>query len=186
MIYMKNLNLIEAIIKYRSTIGIICLIVVLCFSEPTMLSIPIGFFIMLIGVFFRGWSSGYINKDNELATKGPYSLTRNPLYFGNFILGIGIAFAAHNIYAYIICFVFYFLFFPFLIIIENRRLKGKFGKEYETWSKNLNTFFPKIKRIKNSQFNISFYMKNREYKVFYFSLLIIAFFVIKYLIKLKN
>ncbi len=183
---MKNLNLIEAIIKYRSTIGIIGLIVVLYFSEPTILSIPIGFFIMLIGVSFRGWSSGYINKDNELATQGPYSLTRYPLYFGNFILGTGIAFAAHNIYAYIICFVFYFLFFPFLIIVENRRLKGKFGKEYETWSKNLNTFFPKIKRIKDSQFNISFYMKNREYKVFYFSLLIIAFFVIKYLIKLKN
>jgi len=186
MIYMKKLSLVEVIIKYRSTVGIICLIAVLYLSEPTMVSIPTGFFIMLLGVFFRGWSSGYINKDNELATKGPYSLTRNPLYFGNFILGIGIAFAAHNIYAYVICFVFYFLFFPFLISIENKRLKKKFGEKYETWSKNLNTFFPKIKIIKDSQFNISFYMKNREYKVFYFSLLIIALLVIKYLIQLKN
>jgi len=26
---------------------------------------------MMLGMFFRAWSAGYINKDKELATEGP-------------------------------------------------------------------------------------------------------------------
>ncbi len=86
----------EILIRYRAFVGIVCLMLVLWLAIPTPRSILIGFFIMMIGMFFRAWSSGYINKDIELATEGPYSLTRNPLYFGNLVLGCGIAVAANN------------------------------------------------------------------------------------------
>lgn len=132
-------------------------------------------------MFFRGWSAGYINKDNELATQGPYSLTRNPLYFGNFVLGVGIAVAGNNITCYIIFLAYFLLFFPFLMILEHKRLKRKFGDKYEEWAHRSNSFFPKIKRLKKTGFNISFYMKNKEYKVLYFSLFIIAVLVLKVL-----
>ena len=89
-------NATETLIKYRSFIGILCLIVVLWLATPNARSIFIGFFFMMIGMFFRAWSSGYINKDKELATDGPYSLTRNPLYFGNLLIGTGIAVACNN------------------------------------------------------------------------------------------
>ena len=82
-------NATEALIKYRSLIGILCLIVVLWLATPNARVIFIGFFFMMIGMFFRAWSSGYIDKDKELATEGPYSLTRNPLYFGNLLIGCG-------------------------------------------------------------------------------------------------
>jgi len=174
-------NVIEVFIKYRSCVGIICLILVLYLAVPTAKSITIGFFFILGGIFFRTWSSGYIDKDNELATKGPYSLTRNPLYFGNFILGLGIAIAGNSIFTYIIFFCYYLLFFPFLIVVEHRRMKKKFGQEYEEWSKKSNSFFPKIKRIKDMNFNISYYMKNKEYRVLFFSLFVVVVFILKYL-----
>ncbi len=174
-------NVVEYFIKYRSFVGIVCLITLLYLSEPSPKSVAIGFFFVVTGMFFRAWSSGYINKDNELATKGPYALTRNPLYFGNFVLGFGIAIAGNNIYSYLIFFIFYLMFFPFLMVIEHKRLKKKFGKKYEEWSKNSNTFFPKIKRLKDLGFNISYYMKNREYRVLYFSLFVIAVLILKVL-----
>ncbi|MCK5059035.1 MAG: isoprenylcysteine carboxylmethyltransferase family protein [Candidatus Aminicenantes bacterium] len=172
-------NVVENFIKYRSFVGIVCLCLLLYLSEPSPKSVAVGFFFVIAGMFFRAWSSGYINKDNELATQGPYALTRNPLYFGNFILGLGIAIAGNNIASYIIFFVFYLMFFPFLMYIEHKRLKKIFGSKYEEWSKKSNSFFPKIKRLKKLEFNISYYMKNREYRVLYFSLFVIVVLVLK-------
>jgi protein-S-isoprenylcysteine O-methyltransferase Ste14 len=171
----------ELIIRYRSCVGILGLLFILYLSTPNPKSVTIGFFFIIIGMFFRGWTSGYINKNNELATKGPFSLTRNPLYFGNFILGLGIAIAGNNIYSYTIFFCYYLMFFPFLMVIEHKRLKKKFGKEYEDWAKNSNSFFPKIKRLDNLGFNISYYMRNKEYRVLYFSLFVIGVFILKVL-----
>jgi protein-S-isoprenylcysteine O-methyltransferase Ste14 len=176
---MKDIT--EIVIRYRSFVGILGLIATLYLSEPSPRSVFIGFFFIIAGMFFRGWSSGYINKDDELATQGPFALTRNPLYFGNFILGAGIAIAGNNVCCYTIFLVYYLLFFPFLMVIEHKRLKKKFGKQYEEWAERSNSFFPKIKRLDKRGFNISFYMKNREYKVLYFSLLVVAVFVLKVL-----
>jgi len=176
---MKDIT--EIVIRYRSFVGILGLIAILYLSEPSPRSVFIGFFFIIAGMFFRGWSSGYINKDNELATQGPFALTRNPLYFGNFILGAGIAIAGNNVCCYAIFLVYYLLFFPFLMVIEHKRLRKKFGKRYEEWAESSNSFFPKIKRLDKRGFNISFYMKNREYKVLYFSLLVVAVFVLKVL-----
>lgn len=177
-------NTTETLIKYRSFIGILCLVAVLWVATPNAWSICIGFFIMMLGMFFRAWSSGYINKDKELATEGPYSLTRNPLYFGNLLLGAGIAIASSNWITYLICAVYYFSFFTFLIAIERKRMKSRFGTQYEDWAKQSNLFFPKIKRIRKFNFNIAFYMKNKEYRVLFYSLFVIAVLVVKFLRKI--
>lgn len=132
-------------------------------------------------MFFRGWSSGYINKDQELATEGPYAMTRNPLYFGNLVLGSGIAVSGNNLCSYLIFFVYYLFFFSFLIFLERKRLKKRFGRQYEEWAKRANLFFPKIKKVNRVGFNISYYMKNKEYRVLFFSLLIVVFLIVKYL-----
>lgn len=165
--------------RYRAFIGIISLLIVLYFAKPNAKSIAIGFIFIMLGTFFRAWASGFINKNNELATNGPYALSRNPLYFGNFILGVGIAIASNQVFCYIIFAVYYFLFFPALMIMENKRMRDKFGKKYENWSKGLNSFFPGIKKIKSGGFNISYYMNNKEYKVIYFSLFIVITLIFK-------
>lgn len=175
------MNPVELLIRYRSTVGIACLVVVLWLATPTAISILVGFFLIIIGMFFRGWSSGYINKDRELATEGPYALTRNPLYFGNLVLGSGIAVSGNNLYTYSIFIGYYLFFFSFLILLERKRLKKRFGCQYDEWAKRANLFFPKIKKLNKTGFNISFYMKNREYRVLYFSLLVVVVLIVKYL-----
>ena len=173
-------------IKYRSTLGSICLLVILYISSPNAESVSIGFVFILAGMFFRAWSAGYINKNNNLAKDGPYSLTRNPLYFGNFLLGLGIAITGNTLFCYLIFFVYFLLFFPFLMIFEHRFLKDKFGGEYSKWYNNSNSFFPKIKKLKNPNFNISLYVKNKEYRVIFFSLLVVVVFILKVLKNYKK
>jgi len=174
-------NATEALIKYRSLIGVLCLIVVLWLATPNARAIFIGFFLMMIGMFFRAWSSGYIDKDRELATEGPYSLTRNPLYFGNLLIGCGIAIGSNNLLTALICGGYYVFFFTFLIAIERKRMKARFGSRYEAWAKDANLFFPRIKKIQKFNFNIALYMKNREYRVLFYSLFIVVVLVLKYL-----
>ncbi len=174
-------NATEALIKYRSLIGIVCLVGVLWLATPNAGAIFIGFFFLMVGMFFRAWSSGYIDKDRELATEGPYSLTRNPLYFGNLLIGAGIAIGSNNWVTALICAAYYLFFFTFLIAIERKRMKARFGPRYEEWAKGANLFFPRIKRIEKFNFNIALYMKNREYRVLFYSLFVIAVLVIKFL-----
>jgi protein-S-isoprenylcysteine O-methyltransferase Ste14 len=178
-------QLTEKLIKYRSFIGFLCLVAMLWLATPSARSIFGGFLLMMTGMFFRAWSSGYINKGKELATEGPYSLTRNPLYFGSLILGSGVAVACNRLIAYVIFVVYYFAFFTFLIAIERKRMRKQFGRQYEDWAREANLFFPKIKKINKFNFNIAFYMKNREYRVLFFSLFVIAVLIIKFLKKIE-
>jgi protein-S-isoprenylcysteine O-methyltransferase Ste14 len=178
-------QLTEKLIKYRSFIGFLCLVAMLLLAIPSARSIFGGFLLMMAGMFFRAWSSGHINKDKELATEGPYSLTRNPLYFGSLILGSGIAVACNRSIDYLIFVVYYFFFFTFLIVIERKRMHKRFGRQYEDWAKEANLFFPKIKKVHKSNFNIAFYMKNREYRVLFFSLFVIAVLIVKFLKKIE-
>jgi len=173
---------VELIVKYRASVGLLCLIAVLIVARPNARSIFIGFLFILLGVFFRAWAAGYIDKNRELATEGPYALTRNPLYFGNFVLGLGIAIASNHRVGYLIFLVFFVSFFTFLILLERKRMKAKFGPVYEEWAKTTGLFFPRIRRIKKFDFNISYYMKNREYRVLYFSLFVIAVLIVKFLL----
>ena len=176
----------EIIIRYRSLVGIVCMLGVICFSVPTARTLFVGFFLIIGGMVFRAWSSGFINKNTELATQGPYSLTRNPLYFGNFLIGLGFAIAGNTIYTYLIFFAYYLLFFPYIMWLEHNKMKEKFGKAYEKWAKNSNSFFTKIRKVDKSGFNITYYMKNKEYRVLYFSLFFIALLIIKTLFLLKS
>lgn len=175
----------EKLIRYRSFIGFLCLVAILWVATPSSRSIFAGFLLMMAGMFFRAWSSGYINKDKELATGGPYSLTRNPLYFGSLILGSGIAVAGNNMIVYVIFAVYYFAFFTFLIVIERKRMRRRFGSQYDSWAREANLFFPKIKKVAPGGFNIAFYMKNREYRVLFFSLFVTAVLIVKFLKKIE-
>ena len=56
-------------------------------ETPNLLGLAICF----LGASFRFWSSGYLRKNNRLAIGGPYSLTRNPLYFGTYVMAVGAA-----------------------------------------------------------------------------------------------
>ncbi len=50
-----------------------------------------------VGILIRAWATGHIRKNDELTISGPYALTRNPLYFGSFVIGLGFSIAGGNL-----------------------------------------------------------------------------------------
>ena len=122
-----------------------------------------GMALALLGIALRIWSAGYIEKNSRLATGGPYSLCRNPLYLGSFIFGAGTAIAIRVWWLIPVYIVGFALFYWPTIANEQRFLMGKFGDEYADYRRRVPSFIPwKLSRGTGS-FSFRNAMVNREH-----------------------
>lgn len=154
-------------------------------AHITDFSFMSGAILMLLGLLVRFWASGYISKSRVLAICGPYAYTRNPLYLGNFILGLGIILIANNTWL----FLYYLIVFTFLYIgtiqDEQEGLGKKFGAVYTLYMSKVPMFFPGFKpwrHVERKPFSIKQSFKNGEFiRIFGFLLLIDFFYLWKVL-----
>ena len=110
----------------------------------------VGFLLVLIAALGRIWASAHISgkKTKELVTDGPYSITRNPLYFFSFLgfLGAGLAFESLTLAALLVV-IFFLLHWP-TILAEEKNLRRLFGKEFEQYADIVPRFFPRSWKIR--------------------------------------
>lgn len=150
----------------RVPLGFLFGILFLVFARPGWLSLSIGGAVAFIGILIRGWASGHIRKNRELAVSGPYAHTRNPLYLGSFLLGIGFT-ASSGFWwtAPLFCILFLGIYLP-VMNVEKVDLKNLFGQDYEEYSTHVPLFFPRITAWKksNEKFDFQLYLNYREYR----------------------
>ncbi len=117
--------------RIRVPLGFLFGIVFLVFARPEPTVLIIGGIVAAIGILIRAWASGHIRKNQNLAVSGPYAYTRNPLYLGSFVLGVGFTIAA-GVWWLAIIFVALFLgiYLP-VMRVEAGDLTKLFGAEYE-------------------------------------------------------
>ena len=68
--------------------------------------------VAFVGLLIRAWAAGHIVKNEQLTTTGPYAHTRNPLYFGSFLIAAGFALAAHWSLLLVVIALFAFIYGP--------------------------------------------------------------------------
>ncbi len=105
-----------------------------------------GLFFILCCSLGRIWVSMYISgyKNKELITVGPYSMTRNPLYFFNLLGAIGIGFSSESLVILLILLTTFIVYYPLVIIHEERKLIGHYKNEYTDYMRKTPRFFPKL------------------------------------------
>lgn len=79
-----------------------------------------------------------------LNTTGIYSLVRNPLYLGNFLMYLGIAMLTMSAWFVMAFMLLYWLYYERIIFAEEQFLHRKFGTDYLTWAARTPAFFPRI------------------------------------------
>jgi len=148
---MKKLG--NILFKYRSYTPLPFVFLMILFMNPTPISIVIGFIILLFGESIRIWSVCYAGSEtrttsgvggSNLVTQGPYSIIRNPLYWGNIMMygGIGIMSNALSPFLLIIA-VSYFIFQYYLIIFnEEDYLRIAYKESFETYCSYVHRFLP--------------------------------------------
>jgi protein-S-isoprenylcysteine O-methyltransferase Ste14 len=155
--------------RWRVPLGFLCAAIFLLLAKPTRTALLAGACVSLLGLAIRGWASGHIRKNAQLATSGPYAFTRNPLYFGSFLLGLGFTIASGQVVLGLL-FVALFLgiYFP-VMRVEASTLAELFGKEYEVYKEAVPLFFPRLTPFRQSEservkFDGSLYLRYREYR----------------------
>src|SRR5437868_3145500 len=112
--------------RIRVPLGFAFAALYLWLARPTLLSIFIGALFALPGLLLRALASGHVRKNEELTTTGPYSYTRNPLYLGSIIIGIGFALAARSLWIWILLAMMFTAIYVPVIRSEEAFLRSKF------------------------------------------------------------
>jgi protein-S-isoprenylcysteine O-methyltransferase Ste14 len=141
----------------------------------------ISFFGLGIRVFTIGYTPKRTSGRNArkqvaetLNTKGMYSVVRNPLYLGNFFMGLGIALFAYLWWLIIIYILVFWLYYERIIFAEEAYLIDKFGNEYLEWANSTPVFIPKLSKYQKP--DLPFSLRNvlkREYNGFFAVILFI-------------
>ncbi len=79
----------DAVARLRVTAGFVMVAAFAWFAHPDATSLGVGLAFSACGLALRAWAAGHLAKDQRLATSGPYSFTRNPLYLGTLITALG-------------------------------------------------------------------------------------------------
>jgi len=165
--------------RYRVRIGFIFALVFIWQAQPRILFLILpGFLISFIGILLRQWAAGFLKKNDELATTGPYALVRNPLYLGSLLAACGLIlsctsfpFSLSKPYLDLSLFFWCFLwlliqwiYFP-KISKEEEFLKLKFPQVYEDYAQRVPAICPKFSSLLHldfGSFRWELWIKNKE------------------------
>ena len=149
-----------------------------------------GLLISLLGEMIRVISIGYAHsgtsgresylRAESLNVTGIYSIARNPLYIGNFLMFSGLVAVFSNIYAILIFGLFLIFQYYFIILAEEYFLRESYGKDYETYCTLARRIIPTFKHYKKNR--NSFNLKKVIYKEndSVFNMLMMYLFILLY------
>ena len=155
--------------RWRVPLGFLCAAVFLLLAKPTRTALLVGACLSLLGLLIRAWAAGHIRKNAQLAISGPYAFTRNPLYLGSFLLGLGFTIASGQLVLDLLfAALFLGIYFP-VMHVEAGTLAELFGKEYEVYKQSVPLFFPRLTPFRQHdslrvKFDSSLYFRYREYR----------------------
>ena len=141
----------------------------LFFARPDPLTLEIGAAIAFVGVLIRGWAAGHIVKNDRLATTGPYAHTRNPLYFGSFLIACGFAIIASP-WLLIAVAGFWAAVYGPTIKRERAHVSALYPDAYAEWARHVPSFVPRPwpwrdpNAGEHAPFSFALYLRHAEWQ----------------------
>lgn len=147
----------EILFRLRDYTPIPIIILAILFATPTVLSLAIGALVAVAGELLRTYGVAYIGtisrtrsySNGQLVQEGPFALLRNPLYFGNLVLSVGLALMCNVVWLpALVVVVFYAQYIP-VVAWEEKKLTNIFGESYQKYCETVpNRWFPSLGRIR--------------------------------------
>ena len=167
--------------RLRVPLGFITAILFIVFSQPSWQTIAIGGPIALLGVAIRAWASGHLRKNAELAISGPYAYTRNPLYFGSFILALGVVICGGSWWLALLLLGFFLAVYVPVMQAEAAHMHELFPRDFPAYEQHVPLFLPRLTAWKKAatRFDQSLYIKYREYRALIGLLVVVGILVLR-------
>ena len=181
----SRLNWSKTARRIRVPLGFVFAVLYFWLARPTWRSIALGAAVIVPGLLVRALASGHVRKNEALATSGPYAYTRNPLYLGSLLIGVGFAIAARSWWVGVVLVVMFFTIYLPVIKSEEAFLREKFP-EFEDYARQVPQMLPRImpahSEAGGAPFSLGLYLKHREYNALIGALAMLAALVAKILL----
>jgi len=168
--------------RIRVPLGFVFAVLYFWLARPTTRFLALGAVLIVPGLLIRALASGHVRKNEALAMSGPYAHTRNPLYLGSLLMGIGFAVAARSWWVGVALVVMFFAIYLPVIRDEEAFLRQKFP-EFEAYERRVPRMLPRIVQsgaeLTGGGFSFDLYLKHREYNALLGSSLLALALVVK-------
>jgi protein-S-isoprenylcysteine O-methyltransferase Ste14 len=173
--------------RIRVPLGFVFALLYFWLARPTWRFLAFGAILIVPGLLIRALASGHVRKNEALATSGPYAYTRNPLYLGSLLIGMGFAVAARSWWVGVALIVMFFAIYLPVIRDEEAFLRQKFP-EFAEYAQRVPRMVPRMfPRIApqsgtpdtTARFSLDLYLKHREYNALLGTVLLTCALVIK-------
>lgn len=153
--------------RWRVPAGFLLGAIFILLSRPNPHSLALGLPLAALGLGLRAAAAGHIRKNDVLATTGPYRYTRNPLYLGSTILGLGLVIAADRwLLALLAAGALIGIYLP-VIRTEEEYLRARFGAAFDAYAARVPRLLPRMWGAKAGEaggFSLALYRRHREYQ----------------------
>ncbi|HZZ26429.1 MAG TPA: isoprenylcysteine carboxylmethyltransferase family protein [Pirellulales bacterium] len=112
----------------------------------------VAWMMFFAGAAFRWWSTLYIGgrKTASLIQEGPYSLCRNPLYVGTFLMVLSVAIFLESLTFALGLVLASGIYLFTTVPVEERRLHQCFGEEYASYCRKVPRFVPQLSSFRSA------------------------------------
>jgi len=129
--------------RIRVPTGFAFAVVFLWLAQPTWRTMLASLVLVAPGLWLRAYASGYVRKNAELTTTGPYAYTRNPLYLGSMLIAFGFAAAAWNLIILLVLAALFAAIYIPTIQGEEAYLRGHFNG-FDVYARQVPRLLPRL------------------------------------------
>lgn len=152
--------------RIRVPMGFAFTAVFLILARPTGRTMGLSLLLVVPGLWLRAYASGYVRKNAELTTSGPYGYTRNPLYLGSMLIAFGFGAAAASWWVVGCLAVLFAAIYVPTIQGEEEYLRARFAG-FDAYAAEVPRLLPRLRAARSSQakggFSRALYRQHREY-----------------------
>ena len=165
--------------RVRIPLGFAFAALYLFLAKPSWTSIGAGSAIIVAGLLLRAWASGHVAKAAEITQSGPYAYTRNPLYLGSIVIGIGFGVASRDVWVGVGLLVLLLAIYIPTIRWEERWLRANLSG-FDAYAARVPRLFPRLVPAGTpGRYSRARYLKHREYNALLGALAMLAALIIK-------
>lgn len=143
----NNLAIRKTLLRLRYGLVLALIAIVAYFMKPQWWLA--AFLVSMFGELIQLWAFASLIKNKELAVRGPYVLTRNPMYLGRFFLIFGLLLLPANVYLLIAYCILYYFYMVNRVEREEQHLRQVLGQRYAEYCLEVNRFWPTLHRLGN-------------------------------------
>jgi len=154
--------------RWRVPLGFACAALFFLLAQSRPATLIVGGLVALPGLALRAWATGHLRKNDALANTGPYAYTRNPLYLGSFVIGLGFTIAAGRLVLGLVFAALFLGIYVPVMRVETKTLDELFGKTYQDYAAAVPLFLPRVTGYRaaaaKAKFDPALYRRYREYQ----------------------